>query len=352
MQMTKVLIAMSGGVDSSVAALRLKQQGYELVGAMMKLHNYNPNIDEDIEDAAKVAASLDIPFHLLDFESEFNQEVILPFVEAYEAGLTPNPCITCNQVMKFGQLLKAAEALGCDMVATGHYARVGRDSQTGRYYLKKALNADKDQSYVLWHLTQEQLARILLPLGELSKSEVRELALEDGFVNADKGDSQDICFIPDGDYVGFLEQYRGKQYPEGDFVTADGTVLGRHQGIVRYTVGQRKGLGIAYSEKLFVSKKDAADNTVTLVPKAGLVTRSLIGTAANWLSLPIQYDEITVGVRTRYQQKELPGKVKALDEKCLEVTFDEPQGAVAPGQSVVLYQEDTVVGGAIIHSSS
>lgn len=340
----KALIAMSGGVDSSVSALLMKNAGFDCAGAMMKLTG-----DVSFDDARAVCEKLEMRFYAFDFSEDFKTNVIEPFVRSYEAGETPNPCIECNRFMKFGRLYEKAVELGCDYIATGHYARVEFDERSGRYLLKKALNTAKDQSYVLYFLTQEQLAHIKLPLGEFSdKTEVRKIAEKNGLLNAHKSESQDICFIPDGDYARFIREYTGKDYPRGSFIL-HGEPIGLHNGVISYTIGQRKGLGIAYSEPLYVCGKSAADNTVTLGTLSELNSGELTLRNFNLISLsepPAQ--PLRVGVRTRYHSEEAPALAYFNEDGTVTVRFDEPRRAIAPGQAAVLYDGDIVVGGGTI----
>lgn len=356
--MDKALIAMSGGVDSSVSALLMKKAGYDCIGVTMKLHNSAAETfsdkacctASDAEDARSVCVKLGIPYYVFNFTADFAHDVIDRFVHSYEIGETPNPCIDCNRYLKFDRLYKRAAELGCDHITTGHYARVEFDARTGRYLLKKALNAAKDQSYVLYFLTQEQLAHIKLPLGEFAdKSDVRKLAEENGLLNAHKGDSQDICFVPDGDYAGFIREYTGKIYPEGDFVFADGTVIGKHRGVIEYTIGQRKGLNISYSEPLYVLEKSAERNTVTLGTASELFSSELTARDFNLISLPEPPEEpLRVSVRTRYHAKEAAATAYFCGGGTVNLRFDEPQRAISPGQAAVLYDGDIVVGGGTI----
>ncbi len=337
------LIAMSGGVDSSVAAWLTQQAGYICTGATMRLLEQE---NTDASDARAVAARLGMPFHLLDFSREFKQDVMDDFARCYEAGLTPNPCIVCNRRLKFGHLLDAALALGCDCIVTGHYARIAEEN--GRYLLKKAADIAKDQSYFLYSLTQHQLSHTRFPLGELTKEEARKIAEQQGFINARKRDSQDICFIPDGDYFAFLKKYTGKDYPAGDFVDMAGKVVGRHNGAVAYTRGQRKGLGLAIGHPVYVCGKDMEKNTVTVGDNQQLFSTSLL--ADDWNFFP--FDTLTAPLRCKAKARsrmiEQPATVYPEGNGICRVVFDEPQRALTTGQAVVLYDGDTVIGGGTI----
>ena len=353
----KALIAMSGGVDSSVAACLMKEAGYDCIGATMKLfHNDDIGISEDsgccsvddMEDARSVASSLGMPYYVFNFSDRFREEVMDKFVCAYENGITPNPCIECNRRLKFEYLHTRAKELGYDYVVTGHYSIIEYNHTTGRYELKKASDPAKDQSYVLYSMTQEQLSHTIFPLGTLSKPEVRKLAEAHGFINADKGDSQDICFVPSGKYTDFIECYTGKTYPEGDFVDMDGNVLGRHKGIIRYTIGQRKGLGLSLKEPMYVVKVEPETNTVVLGRDSDLFTTTLTAKNINLISVDNLYTPMRVKARVRYKHVEQWATVTQLDEDTIKVVFDEPQRAITKGQAVVLYDGDTVVGGGTI----
>ncbi len=352
--MKKALVAMSGGVDSSATAACMLAAGYDVVGATMQLHNERAGTcgsSAEIEDARAVADKLGVPFTVLDYTDAFACEVMGHFVAAYEAGDTPNPCIECNRHMKFSRLYGEAAAQGCDVVATGHYARVEYDAARDKWTLKKAKNLAKDQTYVLYFLTQEQLAHTCFPLGEYeSKEQVRQLAEAHGFANARKRDSQDICFVPDGDYAAFIRRRTGREYPAGDFVTEDGRVLGRHKGLIGYTVGQRRGLGLALPAPLYVKGKDMAKNTVILAPEAALYSDRLVADRFNWVCGEIPAAPVRVTAKTRYSAKEAPATATPLPDGRVAVTFDTPQRAVTTGQAVVLYDGDEVVGGGTIRT--
>ena len=354
----RALIAMSGGVDSSVAAALMREAGYECVGVMMKLFQ-NETVDipkghtccslDDAEDARSVAFRLGMKFYVFNFTDDFASQVIDRFVRAYENGATPNPCIDCNRYMKFARLYHRAGELDCDLIVTGHYARISYDADRGRWLLKKAKNEAKDQSYVLCFMNQEQLAHTCFPLGEYeSKEEVRALAEQYGFANARKHDSQDICFVQDGDYGNFMEHYTGKTYPHGDFVDTEGNVLGEHRGIIRYTIGQRKGLGLALPAPMYVCRKDMKENKVILSAESGLYSRELTAADFNWIAYEHPEHPLRVTAKTRYHAKEALATVYALEGGKAKVVFDEPQRAITIGQAVVLYEGDVVVGGGTI----
>ena len=349
----KALIAMSGGVDSSVAAWLMKQQGYDCAGATMILHKDHGDgqlcgSDKDAHDAAAVASALGMEFYTFDWSDLFEEAVIKRFAQAYEEGRTPNPCIDCNRYLKFDEFFKRAMESGFDCMVTGHYARIEFCPESGRYLLKKAIDPSKDQSYVLWSLRQEQLAHTVFPLGGMSKTEARELAESNRLATAHKQDSQDICFVPDGKYAEFLERYANKTYPRGNFVSTDGAILGEHKGIIRYTIGQKKGLGLVLPEPLYVCSIDPVANKVILGKNEELFTRELTAHDINLISLPEIVGEIRLKAKVRYRHQEDWATVTQLDQSSIRVVFDEPQRAITKGQSVVLYDGDTVVGGGII----
>ena len=337
----RVLIAMSGGVDSSVAAYLLKAQGYDCVGVTMRLFD-NALLGlagestccsvDDVEDARSVCAGLGIPFLTLDLSGEFKSRVIDKFVAEYERGRTPNPCIDCNRYLKFSRLLDYARSVGCETVATGHYVR--RTETERGVELRKARDAGKDQSYVLAQLTPEQLSHALFPLGELTKDQVRAVAEREGFVNARKKESQDICFVPDGDYLAFMERFTGKKSEPGDLVDEAGRVLGRHRGAAGYTVGQRRGLGVAADRPLYVKAKDMEKNTVTVSYEEGLYSPTARVAGVNWLVKPERFP-FSCAAKLRYRQREEPCRVDRTDGGELLLTFDAPQRAVTPGQAAL-----------------
>jgi tRNA-specific 2-thiouridylase len=355
----KALIAMSGGVDSSVAALLMTESGYECVGVTMRLFS-NEDVGaasdrsccslDDAEDARQVARGLGMPFYVFDFASAFRKEVIDRFIFSYETGVTPNPCIDCNRYIKYETLFQRAKAMGFGVLATGHYARIEKDSRRGRFLLRKAVYEEKDQSYVLYSLTQEQLARTIFPLGSLAKPEVRKIAQEKGFINAEKHESQDICFVREGKYSDFIEAYTGKSYEPGNFVDEKGNVIGRHEGIIRYTIGQRKGLGRAFGKPMYVKAINTEANEVVLASNEGLFEREVVATDVNLISLETIDLPIRVAAKIRYNGPAKPCTAEQLANGDLHVMFDEPQRAVTKGQALVLYDGDVVVGGGTICS--
>lgn len=340
------MIAMSGGVDSSVAAFLTLQQGYSCIGATMYLHR-GPDPDGQ-SDAKAVAARLGIPFYSFDCTDMFRQKVMDPFAASYEAGLTPNPCIECNRYLKFGAFLNKALEHHCDCMVTGHYARILCDQTTGRYLLAKAADASKDQSYFLYALTQDQMSRIRFPLGELTKTQVRQIAQEQGFLNAGKRDSQDICFVPDGDYMTFLRSHTGKVYPCGTFLDQNGVPVGTHQGAVAYTLGQRKGLGLAMGAPVYVCAKDMAANTVTVGPGEALFHDTLVAEDWFFFPYPTLTEPLRIHAKTRSRMQEQPATAYPLSDGRVKIVFDTPQRAITPGQAVVLYDGELVIGGGTI----
>lgn len=355
--MTRALIAMSGGVDSSFAAKIMLERGFDCVGCTMKLYSNEDIVIknaktccslDDVEDAHEVCRQLGIPYHVFNFKEEFRHQVIDKFVDCYEHGRTPNPCIDCNRYLKFGKLYERAQVLDCDLIVTGHYARIME--KDGRFHLLKALDDTKDQSYVLYSLTQEQLSRTMFPLGDLKKTQVREKALDAGMINAEKRESQDICFVPDGDYVAFLRKYTGKEYPSGDFVDLEGNVLGTHKGIVCYTPGQRRGLGLALPAPMYVSRLDVENNRVILVYEKDLKSTETLVDDVNWISGMVPTEPVRVQAKTRYRQKEQWATAYPLEDGKVRLVFDEPLRAITPGQAAVFYDGEEVLGGGTIVS--
>ncbi len=346
----RILVAMSGGVDSSVAAALLLQQGYEVVGLTAHLHDEGEGMAHAIEDAAAVCACLGIEHVVLDLRERFRQDVIDPFITAYTEGLTPNPCVICNRRIKFGALLDALADYGADALATGHYARCHYDAEKKRWQLMRGVEAARDQSYVLYHLRQEQLAKLCFPCGELYKADIREEARRLGLPIAERPDSQDICFIPDGNYRAYLQKYRQTEDPVGDFVDRQGRVLGQHKGISSYTVGQRRGLGIASDEPLYVERIDAETRQIHLAKASELDARKILAEGVNWLACeePAEHEPIQCRIRTRYHQRELPATVESLPGQRALIQTDDILRVAAPGQAVVFYEGDVVLGGGRI----
>lgn len=359
--MKKVMVGMSGGVDSSVAALLLRESGYDVTGVTLKLFSDEDIVEaekegktccalSDVEDARSVAYRLGFEHFVFNFKDNFREHVMKQFAESYLAGRTPNPCIECNRHVKFDKMLRRAQELGYDYIATGHYAVNKYDEKSERYLLKRPADRSKDQTYVLYSLTQEQLAHTLFPLGSLEKAKVRTIAEEAGLVNSSKPDSQDICFVPDRKYADFIRKFTGAEPLCGNFVDMEGRILGEHKGIINYTVGQRKGLGIALGKPAYVVKKDVAANTVTLGDEADLYTKSLIAEDVNLISVEELKQPMRITAKTRYSQTEQSAVLSYLGNGEYLVEFDEPQRAVTSGQAVVFYDGDVVVGGGTINN--
>lgn len=352
--MKRVLVALSGGVDSSAVALIMKNEGYDVHAVTMKLHSKKDTTindcvtSEDIEDAKRVCKTLEISHEVVDFSEDFEKYVIKSFISAYENGATPNPCIECNFHLKFDKLFEYGKMLGYDSIATGHYARIEYDEKYGRRVLKKAKNPAKDQSYVLFRLSREQLENTFFPLGELSKDEVRLLAKEAGLSDvSEKKESQDICFVPDGDYAKFIEDYTKKSYPCGNFVRKDGKLLGTHKGIIRYTIGQRKGLGLALDHSMYVCAKNLDTNEVIIGDDIDLYSSELWADNVTLSAIDKIDTPMRVFAKIRYKQEE-KSATASFENGLLHIVFDEPQRAICKGQSVVLYDGDVVLGGGII----
>lgn len=356
----KVAIGMSGGVDSSVAAYLLKEQGYDVIGVTMQIWQ-----DEDplamaenggccglsaVDDARRVADMLGIPYYVLNFKREFKEHVIDYFMDEYMHARTPNPCIACNRYVKWEALLNRAMELGCDYIATGHYARICK-LDNGRYALKKSATIRKDQTYALYNLTQEQLSRTLMPVGEYDKEEIRKIAERIGLLVANKPDSQEICFVPDNDYASYIERETGKNFPQGNFIDLNGNILGRHKGIIHYTIGQRKGLGLSLGAPAFVVDIRPGTNEVVIGTNEDTFSDRLLANMVNFMSIPELDGERKVTAKIRYSHQGAPCKIKMAGEDIVACQFKEPVRAVTPGQAVVFYDGDIVVGGATIMQS-
>ena len=369
----KIAVAMSGGVDSSAAAAILKEQGHELIGFTMQLWNQRRGISvdengeplpsrccslDDVYDARRVAEGLDFPFYVLNLEREFERDVVQPFVASYLNGETPIPCVACNSRLKFASLDRLAASLGCEKVATGHYARVEFDGDSNRYRLQRGRDSQKDQSYFLWELTQDQLSRSLFPLGEMSKPEAREAARRNELAVAEKAESQEICFVPDGDYAGFIDRYLESEEQSdrlpgtGGIVSPSGAVIGEHAGVHHYTIGQRRGLGIADAQPLYVIGVDAAKNQIVAGRQEELLSDEFTAAGVNWIALDNPTEPLRAEVRVRYRHTAAPATITPLDDHRARIKFDESQRAISPGQATVFYRSDEVVGGGWIVKGS
>ena len=353
----KVVVGMSGGVDSSVAACLLKEQGYEVIGVTMQI--WQDESHEEIEkkggccglsavdDARRVAAMLDIPYYVMNFKSEFKRDVIDYFVREYLAGRTPNPCIACNRYVKWESLLTRSIQIGADYIATGHYARIC-ELPNGRYAIRNSVTAKKDQTYALYNLTQEQLKRTLMPIGDYTKEQVRKIAEDIGLMVAGKPDSMEICFVPDNDYASFIEKETGVTSVPGDFVDVDGNVIGKHKGVIHYTVGQRKGLGIALGKPAFVVAIRPEQNQVVIGEDRDVYTERLYANNLNFMSVGNITEPVHVKAKIRYSHEGAYCTVRKIDSDTIECIFDQPVRAVTPGQAVVLYDGEYVLGGGTI----
>jgi len=345
----RALVAMSGGVDSSAAVILMQKAGYECIGATMKLIASGGSKCcslQDINDAREAAWKLGIPHYVMNYTEDFTRCVIEPFIKSYEDGETPNPCIECNRYLKFSLLLRRALELDAEKLVTGHYARIEKSGD--RWILKKGADSQKDQSYVLYMMNQNALSLTHFPLGELTKAQAREIAAEKGLSNADKEESQDICFVENGKYAEFIENYTGKTYPEGDITDTEGNILGRHHGLIRYTLGQRRGTGVARNYPVYVAAKNTVNNTLVLGDDSSLFSSGFSVRQINLIACENIFTPQNLSVKIRYLQKEQPAKVEQTGPDTIRVEFDEPQRAITPGQAAVFYDGDTVVGGGTI----
>ena len=352
-----VVVGLSGGVDSSVAAYLLKEQGYDVIGVTMQIWQEEDSctVEENggccglsaVEDARRVAQKLDIPYYVMNFRKEFQKQVIDYFTREYLEGRTPNPCIACNRYVKWESLLKRSLEIGADYIATGHYARV-EQLPNGRYAIRNSVTAKKDQTYALYNLTQEQLARTLMPVGAYTKDEIRKIAEEAGLLVAHKKDSQEICFVPDNDYARFIKNSTGKTIPKGNFVLADGKVIGEHQGIIHYTIGQRKGLNLSMGHPVFVTKIRPDSNEVVIGENEDLFVNTLICDRVNFMAMEGLDEEVRLKAKIRYNHPGAECVISPVEDGKVRVTFDQPQRAITPGQAVVFYQGEYVAGGGII----
>ena len=343
----KAMIGMSGGVDSSVAAYLTQKAGYECIGATMRLHEDPDCCADPAADACAIACKLNMPFHIFDMTEDFRKYVTDHFAASYEAGLTPNPCIVCNRNLKFHKFLEQAEAMDCEYIVTGHYARIAKNTASGRFELKKALDSDKDQSYFLYNFTQEQLSHTLMPLGDYSKPRVREIAEREGLISANKPDSQEICFVEDGDYAKFIQEYSNVSPTPGKILDTNGNIIGEHKGLIHYTIGQRKGIG-AYGRPMFVMKINPNDNTIILGEKGMEFSSSLLADNLNFISGEFPLAPINIQAKARYQASPSDALLIPVSADTVKIEFKEPQRAITPGQAVVFYDGDIVLGGGTI----